>query len=281
MGSNRSRSLIVATLIVLSLGVTARAWTGGFLDGLIEVWGVRYVYQGTPAVETLSAPRSAFESAGHDAANAVFRWNDVAMDANAIDHTPPAAGENRVFGEQLGPARTALALAIVHIAIFDAVNAIVGGYQSYTDLDPAPPSTSVPAAVAKAAHNTLVALFPAQRRRFDTLLAADLNRIPAGVAKENGIELGRQAAAAILARRADDGSDHPEPRIGFEFFPSNRPGKWRPDPISEVPIALGARWSRVEPLVIASASQFRTPASARVDQRGLYGRVQRGEGVGR
>ncbi len=260
MASTRSRSLIVSTLVVLSLGVTARAWTGGFLDGLIDVWGVRYVYEGTPALELLSAPRSALASGGDETANSVFRWNQVATDANAIDHTPPAAGESRVFGEQLGPGRTALALAIVHIAIFDAVNAIVGGYQSYTGLDPAPSGTSVPAAVAKAAHDTLVALFPAQRRRFDALLAADLNRIPAGAAKANGIELGRQAAAAILALRADDGSDHPEPRVGFEFIPSNRPGKWRPDPISQSPLALGAEWSHVEPLVIASASQFRAPA---------------------
>ena len=56
MASTRSRSLIVSTLVVLSLGVTARAWTGGFLDGLVEVWGVRYVYEGTPALELLSAP---------------------------------------------------------------------------------------------------------------------------------------------------------------------------------------------------------------------------------
>jgi hypothetical protein len=59
-------------------------------------------------------------------------WNQIAIDASGLDHTPVAPNENRVFGEQLGPGRSSRAMAIVHIAIFDAVNAIVGGYRSYT-----------------------------------------------------------------------------------------------------------------------------------------------------
>ena len=51
-------------------------------------------------------------------------WNEVAIDASGLDHTPVANGEARVFGEQLGPARASRAMAIMHIAIFDAVNAI-------------------------------------------------------------------------------------------------------------------------------------------------------------
>ena len=47
--------------------------------------------------------------------------------ASGLDHTPVAPGENRVFGEQIGPGRASRAMAIVHIAIFDAVNAITGG----------------------------------------------------------------------------------------------------------------------------------------------------------
>ncbi len=56
----------------------------------------------------------------------------------ALDHTPVAPGEHRMFGEQLGPGRSSRAMAIVHIAIFDAINAILGGYQSYTGIDSAP-----------------------------------------------------------------------------------------------------------------------------------------------
>ena len=109
----------------------------------------------------------------------MHHWNAIAIDASGLDHTPVAPGENRVFGEQLGPGRSSRAMAIVHIAMFDAVNAIVGGYQSYTGLAPARDGTSMKAAIAQAAHDTLVALFPSQRASFDEQLAEDLSRIRA------------------------------------------------------------------------------------------------------
>src|SRR4051812_35132988 len=62
------------------------------------------------------------------AADTIARWNQIAVDASGLDHTPVAAGDPRVFGEQLGPVRAARAIAIVHIAIFDSVNGVVGSY---------------------------------------------------------------------------------------------------------------------------------------------------------
>src|SRR4051812_7093817 len=67
-----------------------------------------------------------------DATGQVRHWNQVAIDASGRDHTPVAPGENRVFGEQYGPTRASRAMAIVHIAVFDAVNAIDGDYESYS-----------------------------------------------------------------------------------------------------------------------------------------------------
>src|SRR5436190_24225915 len=97
----------------------------------------------------------------------LHRWNLIAINASGLDHTPVAPGENRVFGEQFGPGRASRAMAIVHIAIFDAVSAIAGGYRSYTGLPPARAGTSMDVAVAQAAHDTLVALFPSQAASFD------------------------------------------------------------------------------------------------------------------
>jgi hypothetical protein len=191
--------------------------------------------------------------------DAVRRWNEIAIDASGLDHTPVTRGEKRVFGEQLGPARSSRAMAIVHIAIFDAVIAITGGYRSYSGVQPAPKNTSINAAIAQAAHDTLVALFPSQEPDLSAALRKDLKRIPEGRAKNDGIDLGRSAAAAILALRENDGSEHAEPRVGIEYITSKKPGKWRQDPISEIPLALGARWSRVKPFVMKSASQFRVP----------------------
>jgi len=190
----------------------------------------------------------------------LLRWNQIAVDASGLDHTPVQAGETRVFGEQLGPGRSSRAMAIIHIAMFDAVNAIGGGYRSYTGLRPAPDDASMDAAIAQAAHDTLAAMFPSQAASFDPLLAEDLHEIrTGGRAKALGIEVGRRAAAAILAQRAKDGSQHPEPRVGIDFTPSNAPGKWRQDPVSKIPLALGAHWGEVAPFVLKSGRQFRVP----------------------
>jgi len=214
----------------------------------------------------------------------VRHWNEIAVNASGLDHTPVAPGENRVFGEQLGPGRSSRAMAIVHIAIFEVANAIEGGYRSYTDLSPERQDTSLKAAIAQAAHDTLAALFPSQAASFDDRLAHDLQRIRDGRSRARGIDLGRRAAAAILALRAHDGSHHAEPRVGVDFSTSDEPGKWRQDPISHIPLALGAHWGEVTPFVMKSADQFRVPPPPAMESRkytAAYNEVKRlgGDGV--
>ncbi len=114
---------------------------------------------------------------------AVSYWNQIARDASVLDHTPVPDGDPRIFGEQVGPVRTSYALAIVHIAIFDAANAIAGGYESYTGLPRARPVTSVRAAIAQAAFDTLVFLYPSQKASFDESLVEALGTIPDGQTK--------------------------------------------------------------------------------------------------
>jgi hypothetical protein len=189
----------------------------------------------------------------------VHHWNQVAIDATGLDHTPVAPGEARTFGEQLGPGRSSRAMAIVHIAMFDAINAITGRYESYTGLPRTTHDTSVRAAIAEAAHDTLVALFPSQAAHFDAELASDLARIGGGHPTKAGIDLGRRAAAAILAMRENDGSEYAELVVGEDYFPRDDPGAWRQDPVSLIPIALGVYWGHVRPFVLDTPEQFRTP----------------------
>jgi hypothetical protein len=137
-------------------------------------------------------------------------------------------------------------MPIVHIAMFDAVNSIVGGYKSYTGISRAPDRTSIDAAVVQAAHDTLAALFPSQTPSFDTEVAEDLGQIRDGHVKANGINLGRRTAASILALRINDGSQFGDPHVGFDFFTSDEPGKWRVDPISQITLALGAYWGEAD-----------------------------------
>jgi len=269
----RNRKLIVAILALLTLSLPVSAWPQGFPGGLSDAFGPRFK-------ATNDEPR-VLPQRGEDL---VRRWNEIALIANAVDHTPAAPGETRVFGEQLGPCRTSRAFAIVHIAIFDAVNAIAGGYESYTGLAPALAGTSMDAAIAQAAHDTLVALYPSQRASFDDLLAEDLGRI-AGRSKMDGIDLGQRAAAAILALRVNDGSHYKEPTVGREFKTSNQPGRWSQDPISQIPLALGAYWDQVKPFVLRSADQFRVPSPPALDSpeyAAAFDEVKRlgGNGVG-
>jgi hypothetical protein len=209
-----------------------------------------------PDALSLAARERRKRPAPVDSRSRVVHWNNIAIDASGVDHTPVAPGENRIFGEQLGPGRAARALAIVHIAIFDAVNAIADRWESYTAVKPADPGASIDAAIAQAAHDTLTSLFPSQAASFASALQEELARIPQ-FGKDAGRHVGSAAAAAILADRQDDGSATPEPRVGIEFIPSTEPGKWRQDPISRIPIALGAFWGDVRPFVLKSSDQFR------------------------
>jgi hypothetical protein len=218
-------------------------------------------------------------------ADRLRHWNQVAIDASGLDHTPVQPGEDRVFGEQLGPGRAGRAMAIVHIAIADAVASIKGGFRRYTDVPNAPSGSSIDTAIATAAAETLAALFPSQKLRFAKLLAEDLIDAPGSLQeKARGILTGHRAAAAILSRRANDGSAHAEPRMGIEYIPGPEPGVWRQDPISLIPIALGAHWGEVKPFVLESASQFRVPAFPSMSSpayAAAYDEVQRlgGDGI--
>src|SRR5207253_4268388 len=107
------------------------------------------------------------------------------INATGLDHTPVKTGEARIFGQQFGPTRASRAMAIVHIAIFDAVNAIAGGFESYSGIPRAPIDTSLQAAVAQAAHDTLVAMYSSQAPTFDAALAEDLNQVADPVARAN------------------------------------------------------------------------------------------------
>ena len=247
---------LAAAAAVAAFATATSAWAEGFPRGHRDALGPRF--EAAPQLRDTARHRP--PRRGADSLERLLRWNQIAIDASGLDHTPVPPGETRVFGEQLGPGRSSRAIAIVHIAIFDAMNAIGGDYRSFTGLRSAPDDASLDAAIAQAAHDTLVAVFPSQAASFDQDLAEDLHEIrTGGRSKAQGIDVGRRAAAAILAQRAKDGSHHPEPKVGIDFFPSKAPGKWRQDPVSQIPLAMGALWGEVKPFVLRSGRQFRVP----------------------
>ena len=196
----------------------------------------------------------------HDRSDIIHRWNEISINATGLDHTPVAPGDPRVFGEQLGPGRAARAMAIIHIAIFDSMNAIERKYQSYTGVQSYHNPISEDVAVAQAARDTLAALYPSQVAAFNARLAEDLAQEHNSQKRTNGIDLGHRVASAILAMRVGDGSEVPEPHVGVDYFPSDQPGHWRQDPISQIPLALGAHWGACVPFTLTSSLQFPCPA---------------------
>ncbi|MFO0973112.1 MAG: phosphatase PAP2 family protein [Phycisphaerae bacterium] len=211
----------------------------------------------------------------------VLRWNQIAIDTSGLDHT--AFGANaldsvyttRTFGHQLGPTRSSRAMAMAHIALFEAVNAIEGGFQSYLGTAPVGPLTSERAAIAQAVHDTLVGLYPSHAPRLDDLLAEDLNDIPDSGEKSDGILLGQQVAAAILALRTGDGSTMAE---SYTF--SDQPGYWRVDPLNPGQGTLGSQWSHVTPFVLTRSNQFRTPPPPEMDSDEYTAAYNEVKGIG-
>ncbi len=234
------------TVLLLALSFSTLAARAD--DGFREAFGPRFNSSG---FKPKPGPRKGLD--------ALHRWNEIAINASGLDHTPVALGENRIFGQQLGPCRAARAMAIVHIAMFDAINSVEGRYESYSRVQAPHGPVSVDAAISQAGHDTLVKLFSSQAPSFDALLAEDLAGITDKKEKANGISLGQRAAAAILGLRVSDGSEIPESRVGVDYFTSILPGHWRQDPISRIPLALGAHWSECLPFVLDSGDQFRTP----------------------
>ena len=196
--------------------------------------------------------------AGVNATARLAYWSEQAWRSAVFDVTPPPSGPF-AFAEQRGRTRSSRVMAIFHIAVYDALNAITKRYPGYSGPLAALPDSLPDAAIAQASHDVLAALYMRQAARLDALLKEDLARLPDCRAKQNGIDLGRRAAAAILALRANDGSQRPNPIVGEDYPLYTEPGKWSPDPVSRSPVALGAYWGSVKPFVVPSVVPFRSP----------------------
>jgi hypothetical protein len=135
--------------------------------------------------------------------------------------------------------------------VFDAVNSIDPRFEKYAAKLPAKHGASIDAAIAAATCATLVELLPSCKTALDKTMTEALAAIPEGDAKSAGLELGRSAAAAILALLKDDGS-----ALTIDYKPGTKPGDYQPTPPDFTP-AFAAHWGRVKPFVLESAAQLR------------------------
>jgi membrane-associated phospholipid phosphatase len=170
----------------------------------------------------------------------VVQWNQTLLVIVRTPGTQPAT---------IHPTRS---FAIMHAAIYDAVNAIDGTHQPYLIRLGASHFASQEAAAAAAAHEVLVKLYPSFQATLDAQLQQALAQLPSR-GKADGISIGNTVADRILASRSNDGSNA-QP-IPYVF--GNAPGDYQSTPPNFPNQPQFTHWSRVTPFALESASQFR------------------------
>lgn len=170
-------------------------------------------------------------------ADVVTDWNSAALDA--------------IRGDRIAPPPAARILAILHVAIYDAVNGITRTHEPYFVTAKAAGVASVEAAASAAAHRVLVALFPARAEALDALYASTLDQIRDHPSLSAGVAWGEWVAQAILDLRSGDHADDV-----VVYVPRTGPGFWVPTPPA-LAAALLPQWPLVTPFGMTNGGQFR------------------------
>jgi hypothetical protein len=166
-------------------------------------------------------------------ADVITDWNEKAVNAG--------------YAAQVTPGVSARNIAMMHIAMFEALNSIEPRYTPYRTRPSAEPGTSRDAAAAVAAHYILARAYPDQAKEFDKALEASLAAVPEGSAKTEGTRLGEQSARAIFDERRTDGAD-----AANTYRPFTVAGKYVP---TTFPLMSG--WGAVRPFAMKTSGQFR------------------------
>ena len=188
---------------------------------------------------------------------------DVVTDWNVIT--------NALVANDVGNNPKLRTLAMVHVAMSDAINTVQNRYTRVVATVPPAPGASAEAAAATAARQILTQIYPKQKAKIEEAYAASLKAIPDGPAKTEGIKLGMEVAEAVQADRANDGTNTPD-----TYRPHAAPGAYVPT----TPPLSGAICARQ-----AMGAQERRPVPARpaagAVERGVGPRLQRGQEPGR
>ena len=154
---------------------------------------------------------------------------------------------NDLVAKDIGNNPKLRTLAMVHVAISDAINTVQNRYTRVIATLPAAPGASVEAAAATAAWHILTQIYPKEKAKIEEAYATSLKAIPEGPAKSEGITLGMEVAKAVQANRATDGTSAPD-----TYRPHTTPGAYVP-----TTLPLWEQYARAKPWVLKSADQFR------------------------
>jgi membrane-associated phospholipid phosphatase len=205
---------------------------------MLRFWSSLALMCATPLVYSASS----YADSVTGSTDEVIQWNKTLL---TIVRTP---------GVQPATVHPTRNFAIMHAAIYDAVNAIDASHKPYlVHVEHVSPHASQEAAAAAAAHETLIELYPAFQTTLDQQYEQSLAQITDGADKTTGIDVGRAAALAILTLRSDDGSASPP--IPYVF--GNAPGTYQSTPPNFPAQPVFTHWPRVTPFALERAKQFR------------------------
>ncbi len=174
-------------------------------------------------------------------ADIVTDWNNIAVNATQT------AGVNSLLQTRV--------LAMVHVAIYQAVNAVNRQQQN----DSTASGKAAQAAAASAAHDVLVTIYPAQQSAIANALSESLKKLPDSQVKTAGLAIGVKAAEEILKQRANDGLN-----TNVDYSPGSGVGIWQPTPPAFAPMVL-PQFAKLKPFALMNAEQFPSPAPAALD----------------
>jgi PAP2 superfamily len=205
---------------------------------------------GTAAIlagNVYASPASSLRRGGSTSTAGTARTPDQVIQWNRI-----LLGILRTPGAQPATIHSTRSMAIMHAAVYDAVNAIVKTHADYLVHLKAPRHASVAAAAAQAAHDVLAQLYPNQKSLLDVDLSTSLASVPEGPAKNQGVQVGATAATQILSLRSDDGST----AAPIPFTPGANPGDYQLTPPAFAQPVF-THWRFVKPFALRRADQFR------------------------
>lgn len=195
----------------------------------------------TVLAHLLAAPKDTTNATDSDP---VLMWNQITNQAIKASNTDPF--------------EAARALAIESVAVLDTIKSI-DGIPAFLIRLPAPRGIPADIAVAAAAHDVLVHLFPSRKLDFDATLAAAVAAEPAGPQRDMALAFGSAMAETLTMIRDEDGSMAPAvTHIGTER------GQWRPTP-PHLLSAAHPEWAMMVPFALREVSQFRPPGPPALD----------------
>jgi len=160
---------------------------------------------------------------------------------------------------QMAPV-AARTLAMMHGAMFDAVNSVSGTYNPYRELVRPGYACSADAGAAAAAHTVLSGIYTGQAAYLDQALANSLALVADGMAKTNGIALGMEIGQKMLFWRSDDMMR----MMMTNYAAGTEPGEWQPTPPAYLPPMM-PHWGMAPTFGLMHGMQFRPPLPPELD----------------